>query len=356
MKLLLAILLLLLAGCSSKETIIDQEPIENNMTIKQENVINEEKNEETKDNIEIIINPDIIEEVIIDTSIDEEKQDDKTKGFKIIYTSDMHGNLNGRISYANLKSYKKKMIDEGYKTVLIDNGDIICGSKAGKYNDGSDIINIMNKTGYDYITIGNHDYVYGYERLLKLNDEGKFKILSANLIAKADNEPIFAPYDIIESDGKSIAIIGISYPNLGDYRSKYKKDGEYLLEVLNKDQLYNAIQNIIDEIKDKVDCIIVMGHCSGTENDTDTVAYKIIKNTSGIDIFLSGHSHRIVENRIIRDKDGNEVIFSIPGASGNCFGVATIDDNCIKTEIITEYEEKDEKILALQNSLLEAVK
>lgn len=358
-KTVIILLLILLCSCKAKESIVKEPPVDNMPSITEEVIISdsndEKKEEDANEKIEIIINPDIIEEPVIDNQTAEEPAS-KSPGFKIIYTSDMHGFLNGKISYANLKAYKKMMIAEGYKTLLIDNGDTIHGTKTAKYNNGSAIINIMNKTGYDYLAIGNHDYAYGYDRLMELKNECEFQILSVNIVEPEENKPIFVPYDIIESDGRRIAIIGISYTSLGDYRSKYKKDGKYQLEILNNDKLFEAIQTIIDEVKDEVDCIVAMGHCSGTENDTDTKAYQIIKHTSGIDVFLSGHSHRIVENRIIRDKDGNEVIFSIPGGDGECFGVLTIADNCITTEIIREFEEKDEEILDLQNSLIEAVK
>ena len=92
---------------------------------------------------------------------------------KIYFTSDVHGYFYPT-TYGDLKrkdlglfsfarDFKK---DEN--TLVIDGGDILQGSAFAYYcrqKSGSPqaIADIMNDCGYDYYTLGNHDFNYGMD-------------------------------------------------------------------------------------------------------------------------------------------------------------------------------------------------
>ena len=40
-------------------------------------------------------------------------------------------------------------------------------------------------------------------------------------------------------------------------------------------------------------------------------SWELIKNTSGIDVVLDGHSHSVLENEIVKDKNGNEKTYKV---------------------------------------------
>ena len=99
------------------------------------------------------------------------------KELKIYFTSDLHG-------YVYPTDYTQRseknigllnIINEFNKdgnTLIIDAGDTIQGSPFTNYLSSSQfdlhpIAAIMNAGGYDFITLGNHDFNYGREYLKK---------------------------------------------------------------------------------------------------------------------------------------------------------------------------------------------
>ena len=58
---------------------------------------------------------------------------------------------------------------------------------------------------------GNHDFNYGYKRLLELEKKLNFPVLSANVRQK-DGTNLLKPYEIKEVDGIKLGIFGLSTP------------------------------------------------------------------------------------------------------------------------------------------------
>ena len=97
------------------------------------------------------------------------------KNLKIYFTSDVHGyvyptdyrdqELKPQGFLCMMEQFKK----DG-NTLVIDGGDTIQGSPFTTYISRlglpkNPIAEVMNKAGYDYITLGNHDFNYGYDYL-----------------------------------------------------------------------------------------------------------------------------------------------------------------------------------------------
>ena len=61
----------------------------------------------------------------------------------------------------------------------------------------------------------------------------------------------------------------------------------------------------------------------------------MIKNTFGIDVVLDGHSHSVIENQIVKNKNGDDVVLSSTGTKFENIGKLTLSsDGKIKTELI----------------------
>lgn len=98
-----------------------------------------------------------------------------TKRFTIYFTSDLHG----YIYPTDYRSRQERNIGlfkcasqfhKDGNTLVIDGGDILQGSPLGAYchdilGDASRFAEIMNRCGYDYVTLGNHDFNYGMDYL-----------------------------------------------------------------------------------------------------------------------------------------------------------------------------------------------
>ena len=116
------------------------------------------------------------------------------KNLKIYFTSDMHGYLypTNYIDKEPKNIGLINMINDFKKdgnTLIMDAGDTIQGSPLTYYLSGQKfnihpIADIMNSAGYDFITLGNHDFNYGLLYLRKYLRTLNAKCLSANVVDK----------------------------------------------------------------------------------------------------------------------------------------------------------------------------
>ena len=65
-----------------------------------------------------------------------------------------------------VKDYKAK----GNNVLLVDAGDTIQGTVYSYFDKGKSIIKLMNKTGYNLATPGNHEFDFGINNLKKLKN------------------------------------------------------------------------------------------------------------------------------------------------------------------------------------------
>ena len=101
-------------------------------------------------------------------------------------------------------------------TVMISAGDMFQGSGISNYRHGRDVVNILNGLGFEAMAIGNHEFDWGIEEVLKFRDsdqtngESNFPFLACNIFNKTTGEPLAnaAPYTIVERGSVKIGIIG----------------------------------------------------------------------------------------------------------------------------------------------------
>ena len=91
---------------------------------------------------------------------------------------------------------------------LFDAGDIFTGVLA-KLTKGEISFELMNTIGYDAMTIGNHEFEFGWKELARQKSRVSFPVLNANLFYKSTDIPFAQPYCIIERYGIRIGLLGI---------------------------------------------------------------------------------------------------------------------------------------------------
>lgn len=114
------------------------------------------------------------------------------KQLTIYYTSDVHGYFSP-IDYASGNEIPSGLancisnFEKDGNTLIIDGGDILQGSPFTYYlynkrkDDGCLPAEIMNIGGYDFVTLGNHDFNYGKEELEKYISALDARCLCANI-------------------------------------------------------------------------------------------------------------------------------------------------------------------------------
>ena len=167
--------------------------------------------------------------------------------------------------------------------MLLDAGDTFHGTTFATLQKGRSIVEVMNEVGYDAMAAGNHDFNYGYERLVELNHMAHFPILSAN-VHYENGTRLLEPYVIKETAGIKIGLFGLTTPE-----TTYKTHPNNVQGLIFTDPAEEA-KKIVAEIRDQVDVIIAVTHLGIDASSTDT-SIKIAREVEGIDVIVDGHSH-----------------------------------------------------------------
>ena len=249
---------------------------------------------------------------------------ERTGDVVILFTSDVHCGIDQGFGYAGLQAVREYLKAQGNDVLLVDDGDNIQGEPVGTMSKGEICLELMNAMGYDVAIPGNHEFDYGMDQFLSLVEKAEFPYISCNF--NKGGELVFEPYVIKEAGGAKIAFVGVTTPKtLTSSTPRYFQDenGEFVYGFLQDDDgqgVYDAVQKAVDDARaEGADYVVVMGHMGNEAECTPWTYADVISHTSGIDVFLDGHSHD-TEQVTMKDKDGNEVLRSACGTKLACIG------------------------------------
>ena len=288
---------------------------------------------------------------------------DEQQDIYVLFTSDVHCGIDKGFGYAGLKQLKDNLERQGFKTLLVDNGDAIQGEPIGTLTRGEAIIDLMNAVGYDFAIPGNHEFDYGMDAFMKLTERASFRYISCNI--EKNGNIVFPGFAIKSINGLQIAFVGITTPmTLRDSSPKYFQDenGNYkydFSEGENGSNLYTAVQIAVSGARQfGADLVIVLGHL-GNEAECSPYTYAdVIANTNGIDVFLDGHSHD-TETIVMKNKDGKNVTRYAVGTKLSDIGYLRISP---KGEIVKAgawtwtNEESYPELFGVQNDVADMVR
>ncbi len=166
-------------------------------------------------------------------------------------------------------------------SLLLDAGDVFQGTPYFNFYEGRLEYETMSMIGYDYGTLGNHDFDLGVEKLLKAMDFLNFKLINSNY---STDIPKFKKFvlenEVIEREGIKIGLFGLGVSFKGLVSSESHKGITELdrYEVARKQVKY--LRN-----EKKVDFVILLSHM-GVDDDE-----KFAKKIRGVDLIVGGHSH-----------------------------------------------------------------
>lgn len=252
----------------------------------------------------------------------------------ILYENDVHCVVEG---YSKLSAMKKELSDSYRNVGVVSVGDFVQGGTLGAVSKGEYIVDLMNKVGYDAITLGNHEFDYQLPRLVELNNLSNTNFISCNFQKIGEDNSFFEPYKIVSYGDVDIAYIGITTTSTINSSSpaQFKNEKSELLYTFNESTLYEVIQANIDAAKTVgADFIIALSHIGYDESGKLNDITDIIKNTDGLDVVLDAHSHSVIEKMIIKDKSNNDVLLSSTGTKFAYIGQLTIKDGEFDTKLV----------------------
>ena len=208
----------------------------------------------------------------------------------ILHTNDVHGAIQ---DYAKVAALKADYEARGADVYLVDAGDFSQGSVYVSLHKGADAITMLNAVGYDYVTLGNHEFDYGAQQLADNLKKANFDILCSNVLdADGDTAADEAVTSEVEGSGLKIGFFGLATPE-----TKTKANPALIkgLTFLSGEALYKCAQENIDWLKGQnVDVIICLTHLGVDKESQPNTSYDLYKNTTGIDFIIDGHSHTVM--------------------------------------------------------------
>ena len=283
----------------------------------------------------------------------------------ILHSNDVHGAID---LYAAMASLKADYEAQGAEVILADAGDYSQGTVYVSVHKGADAVAMMNATGYDVATIGNHEFDYGYAQLAENMKAAKFKVLCADVLG-ADGKTIFDANTIIEKGGVKIGFFGLETPEAQTKANPKLIEGLKFLAGKDGKELYACADAQVKALKEQgADLVVCLSHLGIDESSEPYTSYDLAANVKGIDFIIDGHSHSV-----ITAGPNGEAIQSTGTAFAN-IGVITIDNATKKivgnelkaiwhTEknadgkdvTVVDYKTRDEKVAAAAKAIIDPI-
>ena len=283
----------------------------------------------------------------------------------ILHSNDVHGAID---LYAAMAALKADYEAQGAEVILADAGDYSQGTVYVSVNKGADAVTMMNATGYDVVTLGNHEFDYGYAQLAENMKAAKFQVLCADVLG-ADGKTIYDANTIIEKGGVKIGFFGLETPEAQTKANPKLIQGLKFLAGADGKELYDCAAAQVAGLKAKgADLVVCLAHLGVDESSEPYTSYDLAKNVQGIDFIIDGHSHTVMTAG-----PNGEHIQSTGTAFAN-IGVITIDNATKKivgnelkaiwhTEknadgksvTVVDYKTRDEKVAAAAKAIIDPI-
>lgn len=259
----------------------------------------------------------------------------------IMATSDLHGWIlpfdysidyeDERFGMAKVATLVDSVRSRHNHTMLLDAGDWIQGnqfaeffSTVAKDAPSYPLLDVMEAMKYDATVVGNHEFNFGVPYLDKRISQTSVPVLGANAYKSGTDTPHFEPYIIKNVGGVQVGVVGLTTPGSAVW------DRPRVTGIIDFVDGVDAAARFVQEVRDAGAEFVVLLMHSGIEPrssyDIEGVAIenfgrKAIESVPGVNLAISAHSHRLIDDLTIIGPDGNEVPVIQPGFWGRYLGV-----------------------------------
>lgn len=229
---------------------------------------------------------------------------------------------------------------EARNSLLFDNGDLIQGNPMGdymarsrglSYGEVHPMYKAMNLLGYDAANIGNHEFNYGLEFLLKALSGANFPYVLSNVYAvdgdddSSNDKPYIQPYvildrQVMDEEGNwhnlKVGVIGFAPPQIMNW-DKGNLEGRVTAR-----GIVETAEMLIPEMREAgADIIVAIPHSGIAQSHPDGLkenATAELAQVPGIDAILFGHAHTVFPSEAYADFPGADL------EKGTLYGVPSV--------------------------------
>lgn len=185
---------------------------------------------------------------------------------------------------ARVSTLRKQIMKDSPNTLFLFSGDTISPSVESIKLKGQQMIDAWNNIGLDYATLGNHEFDFGPDELLKRMKESKFQWISANVVDK-DGKSFggMPPFVIRELGGIKIGIFGLLLP---DTMTTSRPGPD--VRILNSCE---TAKRVVPQMRAAgAQVVVALTHLSMREDK------ELAHCVPEIDLIIGGHEHTLLQS------------------------------------------------------------
>jgi 5'-nucleotidase / UDP-sugar diphosphatase len=187
-------------------------------------------------------------------------------------------NIGGIARRASLvQKIRTEQKGRGIPVWFVDVGDYSDGTPFSTEYHGEADVAAMNASGYDFATIGNHEFNNKYAQVQKLLAQTRYPVLLANAIDRATKKPLGQPWRVEKIGSVRVGLFGLVTKEAGAYPAA--KEAVDILDPLT------TAPGVVQTLRKQADVVILLSHCG------EDVDEQLAAQVPGIDVIVGGHSH-----------------------------------------------------------------
>lgn len=275
-----------------------------------------------------------------------------TQIITIAATADVHGRIypyeyaidaaDKDAGFAKINTIVKEARKFNPNMILMDVGDTVQDNSAELFNDldTHPMVEAMNTMGYDVWTLGNHEFNFEKEFIVRNINNFDGTVLSANIMNEADDSYFVNAYQMFDVNGAKVAVVGLTPPHVPMWEASAPDHYKGLVF----EKLIEATQATLDELEGKYDVLVGAFHVGRNGEYGGSGMYDLANAFPQFDIIFGGHEHA----KYVEDVNGVKILE--PGKYGWALAAANITVN----KVDGKWEIAEIKAENIQTKQLEA--
>ncbi|MGL4904579.1 MAG: bifunctional metallophosphatase/5'-nucleotidase, partial [Cetobacterium sp.] len=210
--------------------------------------------------------------------------------------------------YAKTYTIVKGLREQNPNLILMDIGDTVQDNSVELFNslETHPMVEAMNVMNYDAWVLGNHEFNFEKDFLLRNVKNFKGSVISVNIENEDDGSKFVLPYQIYEVEGVRVALVGGIPPHIPMWEASAP---EHFKGLTFEDPM-TAVKETLEEIDGKYDVLVGAFHLGRKDEYGKTGVFDLADAYPQFDLIFAGHEHA----RYVTDINGTTVLE--PGAYG----------------------------------------
>lgn len=172
---------------------------------------------------------------------------------------------------------------------MVDAGDLFGRRSKDERHQTEFLCRITGDLGYDGIGLGERDLNYGLPFLREMIERFDLPFTNANVRDAETGELILPEYLVVDRNGIKYGLVSVLDPSM-KIISMTTRDAQYTVA-----DPVATLRELIPRLREKVDCVVLLGHLGETHTDP------LIREVKGIDISVTGHTVRSLNTERVLD-------------------------------------------------------